>query len=79
MAGFCGAAGRFENSARFYGAAEAQARRCGLQRDRADAAFLMPRLEAARARLGDGFARARDEGGQWNREDALRRAVAELA
>ena len=39
-------------AARFYGAAEAQADRTGLRRDPADAAFLVPLVEASRERLG---------------------------
>jgi tetratricopeptide (TPR) repeat protein len=78
MSGYSAADGHMESCAHYYGASEAQAVRSGLQRDPTDAGFLMPRLEAARAQLGDRFALLRDEGTQWSCEDALRRAVAEL-
>jgi predicted ATPase len=79
MSGYSAADGHMESCAHYYGASEAQAVRSGLQRDPTDAGFLMPRLEAARAQLGDRFALLRDEGTQWSCEDALRRAVAELS
>jgi predicted ATPase/class 3 adenylate cyclase len=43
----------WENAARFFGAAEAQASATGLQRDPADAAFLMPLMQRVRAALGE--------------------------
>jgi hypothetical protein len=56
-----------------FGAAEARAQRSGLRRDSADAAFLLPRVEHARAALGQEAARrAEAEGARWSYEDALR-------
>ncbi len=53
----------WRRSARFFGAAEAQAQRTGMHRDPADEAFLAPRIEAARAALGDeGFAAVESAG-----------------
>ena len=53
----------WENAARFYGAAEAQAAKTGLRRDPADEAFLAPLVEKARGALGtDAFQRAESHG-----------------
>jgi hypothetical protein len=44
--------GEWERAARFFGAAEAQTARTGLQRDPADEAFVAPWIAKARATLG---------------------------
>jgi len=80
MSGYCAALGLNEDSARFFGAAEAQADRSGLKRDSADAAFLLPRIEQGRASLGvDAFAAAQAEGAGWTYDVALQRASTALA
>jgi len=63
-AGLAAAAGESSEAARFFGAAEAQARKTGLRRDPADEAFLAPLVERARRALGpDAFA-AMQAGGE---------------
>ncbi len=80
MAGYSAADGCDEDSARFFGAAEAQAQRSGLQRDSADAGFLLPRVAQCRSSMGaDRFASAEAEGAQWGYEVALKRAVDDLS
>jgi predicted ATPase/class 3 adenylate cyclase len=54
-AGLASSRGRFDETARLFGAAEAQARTTGLHRDPADEAFLAPRIDAARRALGPAF------------------------
>jgi predicted ATPase/class 3 adenylate cyclase len=57
---------------RFYGCADALARSTALQRDPADQAFLMPRVQASRQALGDEPAAAAErEGGGLGFEHAL--------
>ena len=51
-------------AARCYGAAEAQALTTGVRRDAADEAFLAPRMELARAALGDGGFREAEAAGR---------------
>ena len=51
-AGLAAAHGEWVRSARFYGAAEAQAGETGLRRGQADEAFLLPHVAKARAALG---------------------------
>ena len=51
-AGLAAAAGELERAARFFGMVEAQAAATGLRRDPADEAFLAPRMDKARAVLG---------------------------
>ena len=70
-AGLAAAEQHWRRAARLYGAAQAEAAHTGLQRDPADEAFLMPRIEAARAALGGAFAPALDEGAQLEVEQAL--------
>ena len=48
---------------RFYGTADALARSTGLQRDPADQAFLLPRVDAARTALGAAAAAAAELAG----------------
>jgi len=80
MAGYAVATDCQEHSAQFFGAAEEQARRSGLHRDSADTDFLLPRVEKCRSFLGaDRFARAQAEGARWGYEQALKRAVEQLA
>jgi predicted ATPase/class 3 adenylate cyclase len=72
-AGLAAAGGSAVDALRLFGAAEARAQRSGLRRDSADAAFLLPRVEHARAALGQEAARrAEAEGARWSYEDALR-------
>ena len=53
----------WENAARFYGAAEAQAAKTGLRRDPADEAFLAPLVQKTRSALGtEAFERAESHG-----------------
>jgi non-specific serine/threonine protein kinase len=59
-------------TARFYGAAEAQARETGARRDPADEAFLAPRVELARAALpADAFQQAVSAGRALTYEQAV--------
>jgi non-specific serine/threonine protein kinase len=70
----------WDHAARLHGAAEAEAKRTGLQRDPADAAFLAPRIGAARAAAGGpAFEKLIAEGRQLSGEDALESARAWLA
>ncbi len=52
-AGLAGERGDWASAATFYGAAEALSAASGLQRDPADAAFVLPRIALARTALGD--------------------------
>lgn len=66
-------------SARFFGAAEAQALRSGLRRDAADEAFLVPRVERAKRALGAAdFAAAEALGRALDYADAIAQARAWL-
>jgi len=51
-AGLCAFDGAWEEAARFFGAAEAQAERAGLRRDAVDEAFLAPLIAKAKTALG---------------------------
>ncbi|MEP7329882.1 MAG: tetratricopeptide repeat protein [Betaproteobacteria bacterium] len=53
-AGFAADSGRPEDAARFFGAAQGQITRTGLQRSAGDDAFLVPLMEGARAQLSPG-------------------------
>src|SRR5204863_7788424 len=71
-AGLAALRGEWRQMARFYGAAEAQKRRSGLNRDPADEAFLTPRLSQARASLGaTEFSAAEVSGRSCSYEQAL--------
>jgi hypothetical protein len=50
-AGLAATTQAWERAARYFGAAEAQAAAAGVRRDPADNAFLLPRIECARAAL----------------------------
>lgn len=63
-AGLGAACTAWPRSARFFGAAEAQAARSGLQRDPADEAFLAPWVERARQALGAAEFAAAEAGGR---------------
>jgi predicted ATPase len=76
-AGLAAARGEWERAAGFYGAAQAQAARSGVQRDSADALFLQPRIDAARAALGpEAFAAGQALGGAYDLAAALAHAQA---
>jgi predicted ATPase/class 3 adenylate cyclase len=62
-AGLAASRAEWQQCLRFYGTADALARSTGLQRDPADQAFLIPRVEAARGALGVAAAAAEREGG----------------
>jgi hypothetical protein len=62
--GLAMAAGDAGQALRWHGLAEAEYQRAGLQRDAADAAFLMPFLQSARRALADRFDAAVAEGRQ---------------
>jgi tetratricopeptide (TPR) repeat protein len=51
-AGLCAFEGAWDEAARFFGAAEAQAERAGLRRDAVDEAFLAPLIAKAKSALG---------------------------
>jgi hypothetical protein len=71
-AGLCSLAQDWTDAARFYGAAEAQARHTGIQRDAADEAFLKPLLAKARDALGaPAFSAAEAAGRALPYEDAI--------
>jgi predicted ATPase/class 3 adenylate cyclase len=79
-AGLAAARGEPRQAALFYGAAEAQMPQTGLQRDPVDEAFVAPRVESARAALGEAaFAEARRAGGALGYADALAAARTWLA
>ena len=79
-AGLFAAQGRYDDAATFFGAGEAQAQRSGLRRDSADAAFLAPRVDAARAALGTAeFERRQAEGAAWSYERAVECLAARTA
>jgi len=64
----------------FYGAAQAQMRQTGIQRDPADEAALAPHVDDARRALGtDGFDDAVRDGEQRTREAAIEDVRAYLA
>ena len=65
-------------AARFYGAVEAQAAQTGLHRDPADAAFLDPRINAARHALPTAFAIAESGGRALDYDRAIAEARAWL-
>ena len=68
-----------EIAARYFGAAEAMAARTGLHRDPADEAFLAPRVDAAKRRLGESaFETAEIQGRALSHDVALREARAWL-
>ncbi len=73
-AGLAAASQAWEDAARFFGAAEAQAEENGLQRDPADEAFLSPLIARAKQVLGDQHFSAARAAGRALRTDA---AVAE--
>jgi predicted ATPase/class 3 adenylate cyclase len=80
MAGAAAALGDAPAAARFFGATEAEAERSGLRRDSADAAFLLPLMLRARSTLGDQqYESARAGGAQWGHDEAVRRALAQMA
>jgi predicted ATPase/class 3 adenylate cyclase len=67
LAGLCSVTGQHDDAARFFGAAESQAQRSGMQRDSADAAFLVPRIDRSRAALGkEAFNEAGAAGAGWS-------------
>jgi len=71
-AGLAVRVGEDQTAARLFGAAEAQAQRSGLQRDAADAAFLMPLIDEAGRRLGQAaFDAARAQGGALDLQAAI--------
>ncbi|HYC35247.1 MAG TPA: AAA family ATPase [Usitatibacter sp.] len=71
--------GDWRRAARYYGTAEAQARRSGLRRDAADARFLEPHVAAARAAAGEeAFRAAQADGARCDAQQALREAAAWL-
>jgi hypothetical protein len=68
-----------EIAARYFGAAEAMAARTGLHRDPADEAFLAPRVDEAKRRLGESaFETAQIQGRALAPDGALREARAWL-
>lgn len=77
--GLAAACGEYAQAARFFGVAEAQNGSTGLHRDPADDAFLVPLIEKARARLGDGYRAAEDAGRALAYPQALTEARAWLA
>ncbi len=69
----------WEHAARFFGAAEAEAARTGIRRDPADEAFLAPRVQQARAAMGDeAFAALELQGRGLSYDQALAEAGAWL-
>jgi predicted ATPase/class 3 adenylate cyclase len=78
-AGLAAARGEWENAARFFGVAEAQAAQTGLHRDPTDEAFLAPLIAKARSALGtDAFNDAESRGRLLSYEDAMAEAQASL-
>ena len=78
-AGLMGRDCRWELTARLFGAAEALAQHTGVQRDAADAQFLMPHIEQAREALGAArFDAAEQEGRTLTHENALEEVRAAL-
>ncbi len=69
-AGLAAASQAWEDAARFFGAAEAQAEENGLQRDPADEAFLTPLIARAKQALGDQRFSAARAAGHTLRTDA---------
>jgi hypothetical protein len=79
-AGIAAARGDWENAARLFGVAEAQAAQTGLHRDPTDEAFLAPLIAKARSALGtDAFNKAESRGRLLSYEDAMAEAQASLA
>jgi tetratricopeptide (TPR) repeat protein len=77
--GLAGAAGRSEDAARLYGAAEAHAEHTGLHRDPADEAFLAPLVAKVRAALPEATYTAAEAAGRaLGYEKALAEARASL-
>jgi hypothetical protein len=71
-AGLAAESEAWQDAARFFGAAEAQAERTGLQRDPADEAFLAPLIAGAKQALGDqAFHAAQAAGRALTSADAL--------
>ena len=78
-AGVAAARGDWENAARLFGVAEAQAAQTGLHRDPTDEAFLAPLIAKARSALGtDAFNDAESRGRLLSYEDAMGEAQASL-
>ena len=74
-AGLCASQGDWENAAKFYGAAEAQAERTGLRADAVDEAFLRPLVAKAKHALGENqFELFEQDGRALRYEDALGQA-----
>jgi predicted ATPase/class 3 adenylate cyclase len=70
---------RWDRAARLIGAADSAAAQSGLQRDAADAKFLLPLIERARATMGEAsYAAARQAGGALEYDSALAEARAGL-
>jgi tetratricopeptide (TPR) repeat protein len=70
----------WRDAARFFGAAEAEAERTGLQRDPADEAFLAPLIARAKQALGDqAFVAAQSAGRALTSADALAQVRAWLS
>ena len=79
-AGVASRAADWPRVGRFYGAAQAQMRQTGIQRDPADEAALAPHVDAARRALGaPAFAEAMRDGEQQAREAAMDDVRAYLA
>jgi non-specific serine/threonine protein kinase len=71
-AGLAAACEDWVGAARFFGAAEAQAKQTGLQRDPVDEAFLAPLIDRSRAALGStAFATAEAQGRSLSGAEAL--------
>ena len=76
-AGLAASRGEWEHASRFYGMAQAQMGRTGLQRDPVDEAFLAPLVATARLALGEAaFETARARGGEYGDEESLAEARA---
>ena len=79
-AGLCASNEAWDNAARFFGAADAQAARAGLHRDAVDEAFLAPLMAKARGALGaTRFEMVAEEGRLLQYEDGLTQARAWLS
>lgn len=74
-AGLAACEADWQRAARFFGAAEAQAKQSGLRRDPADEAFVAPLMAKARQALGDAtFDSHQHSGGLLSYEDAVSQA-----
>jgi hypothetical protein len=74
-AGLAAADADWQRAARYFGVAEAEAAQTGLQRDPADAAFLLPLIARAKDGLGaTDYAAAEDLGRALSPDEALRQA-----